>query len=322
MKIKNRNLKRCCALKSKSFLILSFRFYFYAFSFSFLTVCLSTSLAGTETSSKQLDPIDLLAHYLTSSSHSVNTLNTATQTAGHQIDRQGAKTSSNIDVSLTAQPNENSSVSERPNTDPEHQLWQAGISALKAERDSKSKTELQQIIKKIYSVEFKPPPKTPEYFIVTKPVQKTEPNEIPSDTEVQEKQKKIEVKLPYEPLTDQTLQIFESLSRHPDQLHNSLELGEILFRSGNLKQAAVCYQQALNNKNTDDALSAEDTAWILFQIGNCLRNDETSTALQMYRQLITEYPDSPWTNLAKTRSKLINWYQHDKPRTLIDENRF
>jgi uncharacterized protein with HEPN domain len=39
----------------------------------------------------------------------------------------------------------------------------------------------------------------------------------------------------------------------------------------------------------------------------------------MYRQLIAEYPGSPWVDLAKAREKLIDWYLKDKPRTLIAE---
>jgi TolA-binding protein len=97
-------------------------------------------------------------------------------------------------------------------------------------------------------------------------------------------------------------------------------LGEVLFLSDYLKEASVFYREALNRKSPDKDDQAQNRAWILFQIGNCLRGDDPLTAMKIYRQLITEYPDSSWTDLAKTRHKLIDWYQKDKPQTLIVES--
>ena len=135
----------------------------------------------------------------------------------------------------------------------------------------------------------------------------------------EQKQGEIEPKLPYESLTKQTLQLFEDISLHPEKLGNPLRLGEVLFYNGYLKQAAICYQQALRRSNIDEDSSARDKAWILFQIGNCLRTDEPLKAMERYKQLITEYPESPWTDLAKAKSKLIDWYLKDKPKELINE---
>jgi len=69
----------------------------------------------------------------------------------------------------------------------------------------------------------------------------------------------------------------------------------------------------------DDVGSAQDKAWILFQTGNCLRDDDLANAGKMYRQLIAEYPNSPWIDLAKARLNLIDWYQKSKLQTLIAE---
>jgi hypothetical protein len=244
-------------------------------------------------------------------------------------------------------PQDSLPVAQSSNNQPAHQLWQARISISKAEKDE-SKNELQRIIEQIRSVEFEPQEKVTKPVIVVEPIPITEPNEIPSTIETpQEKEvKKIKPKLPYEPVTDQTLQILKGLLQHPERLRNPFELGEILFLSGHLKEAAVCYLEALsrsstsagdkadpNQKPQQDAkipdvvvktgmFSIRNTAWILFQIGNCLRDDDLPTAVKMYTQLITEYPDSPWVDLAKARSKLIDWYLKDNPRVLIAENQF
>jgi len=205
-------------------------------------------------------------------------------------------------------------------TKPEHKLRQAGISALEPESDSKNKKELQQIIKQIRSVKFKPPPQPPEPLIAVKPLTKAEPNEISANTKVAEDEK-VEPELPCKSITEQTLQIFRNLSQHPEQLHNPLQLADVLFHSGYLKDAAKCYMLALERTKTEQIDSPQNTAWILFQTANCLRNDDPPKAVLMYEQLITEYPDSPWTNFAKARCRLINWYQQDRPRALIDQCR-
>ena len=204
-----------------------------------------------------------------------------------------------------------------------HQLWQASISIAKVEK-TESKNELQRIIEQIRSVEFEPREEVPKTVIVVKPAQTTEPNETSSAIEApqEHEKKKIELRLPYEPVTEQTLQMLKSLLQHPERLRSPFELGELLFLSVHLKDAAICYQEALSRSSPDKADPAQNRVWTLFQIGNCLRDDDLPTAMKMYRQLIAEYPDSPWTDLAKARSKLIDWYQKDNPRVLITENQF
>jgi tetratricopeptide (TPR) repeat protein len=207
-----------------------------------------------------------------------------------------------------------------PNNDFRRQLWRAELSIAKGEKDKGTKDELKRMIEQIRSIELKPEKEIFGPIVVPKVVLINEPNEAVSKTKEQEK-KEIGTKLPYEPITDQTLQILKDLSQHLDHLRNSFELGETLVLSGNLKEAAIFYQEALKRKSPDDVGSARDRAWILFQIGNCLRNDDPITAMKMYGQLITEYPNSPWKELAEARSKLLNWFLTDKPGELIAEHK-
>ncbi|MHC4460062.1 MAG: tetratricopeptide repeat protein [Planctomycetota bacterium] len=243
-------------------------------------------------------------------------------------------------------PQDSLPVAQSSNNHPAHQLWQARISIAYVEKDKRNKNELQRIIEQIRSVEFEPQEKVVKpVIVVVEPNPTTEPNETSSATEAPQESEvqKIELKLPYEPLKDQTLQMLKSLLQHPERLHNPFQLGEILFLSGHLKDAAICYQEALSRCSPDKAdpnqkpqqdtkvadaiwktgtFSIRNRAWILFQIGNCLRDVDPTTSMKMYRQIIAEYPDSPWADLAKARSKLIDWFQKDKPRTLIAENQF
>lgn len=158
--------------------------------------------------------------------------------------------------------------------------------------------------------------------------------------------------LPYRAVSAQTLQMLENPEQFAaDQLNNPMQLAEILFLSGHLKQAAVFYHQALNRIDPNDVMSAQDRAWILFQIGNCLWEDQGdqpgglarvkpafggvgqspapdqtslrwAAAKKMYRQLIEEYPNCPWANLARSREILIDWFLDNEPEKLIEESKF
>ena len=208
-----------------------------------------------------------------------------------------------------------------PNSHLQRQLWRTAISIAKVKQDGRSKNELKRMIEQIRSIEFRPREQPRELVVVVEPPPITEPNKTAPDAAVPEEPEKKEVKpkLPYGLISDQTLQMLRSLSQHPEELDNPFELAEILFLNGSLKEATVFYREALKRKRPDETGSAQDRAWILFQIGNCLRNDDLSTALNMYRQLITEYPDCPWVDLAKTQCQLIALYQKDEPRKLIAE---
>ena len=109
------------------------------------------------------------------------------------------------------------------------------------------------------------------------------------------------------------------MSRKPEQVQSPLELAEILFLSGNLNDAAMLYQEALKRQDPNDTTVSRDRAWILFQTGNCLRNNDMPAAAKIYRRLLTEYPTSPWADLASARGKLIDWYLKDEPEKLVVE---
>ena len=215
-----------------------------------------------------------------------------------------------------------------PNNNNARQLWRSNTSILKGTDDQQRKNKLRRAIEQLRSLNLSSQKHTPEP--VVGPVQVPEvpkppkPKEIPSRTTVSEKPdkndiKETEFKLSEGTITDQTRQILKNLSERPDELENPFELGEVLFLSGNLAQAAVFYQEALKRISADDISSVQERAWILFQIGNCLRHDDMSTAAKMYGQLITQYPNSPWTEMAEAQVKLIDWQQKDKPLELIAE---
>jgi hypothetical protein len=219
-------------------------------------------------------------------------------------------------------PQKSTTVSGNLSSSLGRQLWRAGISAYEGQTDNINKDELRRLIEKIRSIEFKPPKQAPEPIITIEPMPTTlDPNETPYDAEAKDKtdKMKIESELSYEPVTDQTLQILSNIAQDPNQLGNPFELAEVLYFSGRVKEAAVLYQEALNRLDPVKTESGQNKAWILFQLGNCLRNYDLPAAKKMYVQLITEFPESQWVEPAKAREKLIDWYLKDKPMTLLAE---
>jgi tetratricopeptide (TPR) repeat protein len=201
------------------------------------------------------------------------------------------------------------------------ELLQAEITIAKDEKDTKSRDQLKQIIEQIRSVEFGLQKQAPAPVIVPEKAPVIEPNETVTEVPVQKEEAKqaIESRPQYGPITEKTLQMLKTLAQDSEKLANPLELGEILFVSGNLKEAAMFYREALKRKDPNDVSLSWDRAWILFQIGNCLRNEDLPAAAKAYQQLLTEYSNSPWADLAKARSNLIAWYLKDDPVKLIAE---
>jgi hypothetical protein len=298
MKTKTNNKEQNTDTKLKSRSTAPFRACSCIFGFSLATLCLLASTAAaqiaknTQNTQKQLQTIADIAP-----------LNFAAR----------------IDKKL---PDGSFIIVPKPTSHLTRQLWKDRITIAESENDKKSKEQLEQIIRKIRSVKFQPQQQTPESAILSKPAGKTKPNEPESTPEPADKpaQKKFEPKPPYKPVATDTLQILTKLAQQPEQLENPLALAEVLFLSGHQKEAAIFYQLALNQIGHEQTDQTQNRPWILFQIANCLRNTDRPAAMKTYRQLITEHPDSPWTELAKAQDKIIDWYVKEKPMTLIAES--
>ncbi len=244
-----------------------------------------------------------------------------------------------------------------------HELLQNSISAPKSGEDEGKKAELRRLVEQIRSIRFETKSRPAEPAATAKMVQArvadfnelgqvSEGKEISSVMSLggltQQTAEKNEMelgqdsqffsasrgrlKLTYHPVSAQTLKMLENLtqSASADQLHNYLQLAEILFLSGHLKQAEVFYEQALNRTDANDVTAAEgefnqvnsldpaqDRAWILFQMGNCLREYDLPSAKKVYGQLIEKYPSCLWADLAQSRVNLIDWFIKDEPQKLI-----
>jgi len=312
--------------------IATYRIWFLTFyllaSMSFI------SSADEQPSPEQLDPTTLLMPYITIlTPNDINTTAISMKIVEPQhkkqiqpqiIDAPAVNFGAQIDKELSQ---DSLSVIDTQSSFLRHQLWQTDITIPKAPHNTVAKNKLQNIIDRIRSVKFELKSKIPEPFIAVELIQQAEPNEILSVTETPPqiegeltRKSQINPDVSYNPITNKTLQIIENISQHQEQTNNFFELAEVLFYSGQLKEALTCYQHALAHISADETDLSENRPWILFQIANCLRNDDLPEAAKTYRQVIAEYPLSLWADFAKAQEQLILLYLQDNPKKMTEEN--
>ena len=212
-------------------------------------------------------------------------------------------------------------ISTESSYDIRSKLWLTDITPLKEEGSEEN--ELKLLIEKISDVELMPQDSISEEPEITKKITVSEPNDKETETIELNKEdiQEIETDIQYRNITDYTLNKIMELTKQPETANNPFELGETLFLSDNLKEAAIFYNEALRRQDPNDITTAQSRAWLLFQTGNCLRDYDRIAAKEYYGKLITEYPDLPWANLAKIQVDLIDWYNQNNPQELIQEHK-
>jgi len=219
------------------------------------------------------------------------------------------------------QPNQKEQTRLALDDSPSRNLLRTSLSVI-GNNDSNAKNELQKLINKINSAKFisqKTTAPKKEKNRIQPPPDKNEPTQ--NAGEKQKPENTTKTPLPDNQIAPETLQMIEESSRRNQQIKNPLELAEILYLSNNFKKAAELYQMALKQINDNTEADAQQKAWILFQLGNCLKHSDKQKAIQFYRKLITQFPDSIWTQTAKSREKITDWYLKAQPEKLISENK-
>jgi len=194
----------------------------------------------------------------------------------------------------------------------ERQLFETRIRSLSPEKDIKSE-ELKKIIQQVRSVKFES-----RSAAQISPYSPIEVNAAPA-LKPEESRQYIKITDSVEQQRLETQELLEKQLKDPNLISNPYELAEILYKNGNQFYAGLCYKQAFSKLPPDDPNLASQRAWILFQIGNCLKDEDPNTAKESYAELIRTHSDSPWAELAKVRYSLIEWYQQEKPELLIQQ---
>jgi tetratricopeptide (TPR) repeat protein len=207
-----------------------------------------------------------------------------------------------------------------PATEFTRKLWDSRISLVKESQVNPNRDQLKDLIRQIGFIEFKDNKHQP--VITVEKIENDQAGNTSTDsktTETDQQSSTPKLKHMDGNISEETLVILKKMAQKPEKLNNAFELAELLFSQGRLEEAAKCYIQALEDLMKKTNVNDSEKAWLLFQIGNCLHKTNPTEALKTYRQLIEEHPESQWNELAKIKSKVIDWYLQDKPHTLISK---
>jgi hypothetical protein len=202
-------------------------------------------------------------------------------------------------------------------------LWESRVSAPDPNQDADAREELKDLIQKVRSLKFESNEVTPAFSspIEPKPRAASTPAAPIAEAGPGMTAQRTPVTTPSAELSGSlrpaTLEKLSGVLHDPaNRVRDPLEMAELLFLSGHSIEAATFYERALALTASGDPAASEDRAWILFQLGNCLRETDMTRARDMYLKLVAEYPDSPWTELAAAHGRLITWYLTAKPQQL------
>lgn len=192
-------------------------------------------------------------------------------------------------------------------------LWRSRVSAPGQDSEAQTRAELSEAISRIKSIRFEVKRQEPAATAAFLMPQAVEPQPEPGPAEPTPPVATA-APAPGAGLTSETTDALKRVLADPNEASQPLDLAELLYLTGRLNEAAVLYQKALDSMVANDPASREDRAWAILQIGNCLRETNPTKARDMYTKLVSEYPDSPWVELAKAHSQLISWYEQEQPR--------
>ena len=199
----------------------------------------------------------------------------------------------------------------------EQQLWKDSISMFPEKDNLPERDQLQQLLERLRSVEF-PRPRTDANF--AEPLRLDSEKSLaaePNKTESQDGRRAAAKSAGDANSADKTLGLIRQVCQNPEKVEDSLELADMLYVKGYLKEAAVFYQETLNRQKPDKKISPGQKAWILYQTGNCLRQTDPAAASAAYKQLIAEFPDCPWAASARVQEKVLGWLVNEKPLDLL-----
>jgi tetratricopeptide (TPR) repeat protein len=111
-----------------------------------------------------------------------------------------------------------------------------------------------------------------------------------------------------------------SLLNDPSGVVDALAVGEALYKARDYGHAAAFYRVALERMKDRENADPRQVAWATYQIANCLRLEDPAGAAAFYEQLMTQYPNSPWTPAASVQRQIIAWCDANRPNELLEKH--
>jgi tetratricopeptide (TPR) repeat protein len=207
-------------------------------------------------------------------------------------------------------------------TDVTRKLWRSRVSSPEQADDAQAQIALNEMVRRVRSVKFdgkEQEPHAAPAFVMPEPVDNRLDAPPAGDNTVKQAVQPTAMAsaTPEGPLPREAAEALKRVLADPNQAGEPLELAELLYLTGRRQEAAVFYRKSLDLVTGKEPAAREDRAWILLQLGNCLRETDPAKAKDVYAKLIAEHPDSPWVELAKAHSQLIAWYEQVQPRQWV-----
>jgi tetratricopeptide (TPR) repeat protein len=270
----------------------------------FLTICGGQTPASVQ-ADDELNPVDVINDELTAEENTF-----AEQMSQPIIDLL-------IPANLVAIADKTPTASILPTNENSQKLWETAI-AVADENDIQNTANLRQAIEKINSLKF-------EQSQTNQPVQSESAEIVQQTADVPEPEKIQPV--PAEPIiadekiveddNKMTADALVGIENRTNEVETPYEMAELLFHAGRLNQAAAYYKQTLKSVSLENR--PQDKAWVLFQLGNCLKDSNSVEATKIYTRLLSEHPDSIWTKMARQYNELLTLQMKSKPCELIKQ---
>jgi hypothetical protein len=231
------------------------------------------------------------------------------------LDRTRAQTKSLDNVSVVRRVGAPSRIGVESNGGLSQKLWSSRIVVPDTDQDAEDSLALKRLIRQVQSVKFGGKNTGPTFTAPdeSQPAPQSFETDPSPATAAESTSLTAAAADPSTSLPNKVQKTLDMLQQNPNQVREPLEMAELLFLSGRPAEAAPFYAKALGQISRVDPSYDADRAWVLFQLGNCLRETDTSKAQETYMKLVSEYPESPWTELAKAHGRLLAWYQKSRP---------
>ncbi|MBN1796301.1 MAG: tetratricopeptide repeat protein [Sedimentisphaerales bacterium] len=200
------------------------------------------------------------------------------------------------------------------------QLISENFAAVVENNTTTKKDLLQNLIKQIGFIELKQSSDTNTAeqknteITTEQPVETTNRENTEEETaQIQNENKTVEKKP--DPVLLAKIQL---LKKQPELVKQPFMLAELLYLNGYDEHAAYFYNLALSLQGKSEKTDDSDKAWLLFQKANCQRLFEPQQAVETYKQLISEYPNSLWFGQAQANLELLQFNLNEEPEKIIE----
>ncbi len=204
------------------------------------------------------------------------------------------------------------------------ELLKTSISSVTDNPNNQTRQTLGHLIEQISSMKIRPKTKEPQPESQPKVDEKEPINNAKQANKSTETETPAETEARQQPSTH-TLnpEIVQKLERIIEQsaiINEPQLLADMLYQTGYYELAAYFYELAISH-DTKKQMDDLNKSWLMMQKAVCLSNSNPQQALQIYKGLISQYPASPWVELAKNNEGLIDWLEAQQPKKLIEQCR-